>query len=156
MFIVPLPGDKIQTAGGVSRSVLSFGNFREEPAMYVQGDSDDAQTVSLGDIVSVNGTDVKQGPGKVLVSTGRVKRKEQLPQKDDAVTVDGQRLKVKGLKLADHGKYTQGMLVTGVNSAGETITARVADITNITRADGSNFSLRTFLTTYKDYLGSAV
>lgn len=153
MFIVPLSGDKVLTSGGVAHIALSFTNYKDSPAIYIEGDSDDV--LSFGDIVSVNGTPVKQGAGKVLISTGRVKRKEQLPQKDDHVTVDGERIKVKQLKLGERGNLASGMLVVGQTDDKQDRTVRMADISNIDRADGSQFSLRTFLGAYKDYLGSA-
>ena len=155
MFIVPLSGDKVQTSGGVARVTLSFTNYKESPAIYVEGDSTDADVVSFGDIVSVNGTPVKQDSSKVLVSTGHVKRKEQLPQKDDRVVVDGESIKVKKLKLGERGNLAAGMLVVGETDDKQDRTVRIADISNIVRADGAQFSRRAFLSTYKDYLGSA-
>jgi hypothetical protein len=159
MFIVPLTGDTVETPGGVTHVVLSYSAYKDKPAVYVEGEGASTESVPLADIKSINGTPVQQTGGKVFTASSKIKRKLQLPQTDDKVTIDGdvtKQLKVKSLKLFERGNLASGMIVVGEDvESKEPSTARLAEVIKIERANGEDsFSRRAFMSLYKDYLGS--
>ena len=159
MLFVPLTGDSIATQGGVTHVVLSYSAYKATPAVYVEGEDASTKTVSLSDIVSINGTKVSQAAGKVFSADTLIKRKIQLPQVNDKVVIDGAEpitIKVKSLKLFERGNIASGMQVVGVNDESkEPASARLADVIQIERANGtSDFSRRAFAGLYKNYMGA--
>jgi hypothetical protein len=163
MLVVPLKGDKIETKDGVTFTVLSFTNYRDKgPAVYVEhtpGVPSDA--VYFFDITKINGKAVEFVPGaKVFKSIGEVRRRYQLPQVNDIITIrspDGARdVAVTGLKLHKKGDLAKGLLVIGVEKdTDDKVQARLNQITDIRRDIGdSDYSRDRFLSYYDDYRGS--
>lgn len=163
MLVVPLKGDKIETKDGVTFSVLSYTNYREKgPAVYVEhtpGVPSDA--VYFFDIIKINGKTVEWVPGqKVFRAAGEIRRKYQLPQVNDVVTVRGKNgsmdITVTGLKLHKKGELAKGMLIQGHETdTDDRQFVRLDQITDIKRDIGSDmFSRDRFLSYYNDYRGS--
>lgn len=163
MFVVPLKGDKIETKDGVEFTVLSYSNYREKgPAVYVEhtpGVPSDA--VYFFDINKVNGKTVEFVHGaKVLKANGEIKRKVQLPQPNDKVTVKiagvTSTFKVEGLKLHKRGDLAKGLMVVGTEPDSDNkVFARLDQVIDIERDIGSDlFSRDKFLSYYDDYRGS--
>lgn len=155
MFVVPLPGDSVETEGGVKHTVLSYAAYKEQPAVYVEAEGASTESVLFSDIKAINGTPVTLTPGKVFRADSLVKRKTQLPQIGDKVLVGDAVIKVKSLKLRAQGKLTNGIMVSGEDqNTKEAIEVRIAGIERVTRADGdANFKSSAFRSLYKDYLG---
>lgn len=163
MLVVPLKGDKIETKDGVTFTVLSFTNYRDKgPAVYVEhtpGVPSDA--VYFFDIIKINGKSVEFVPGqKIFKAAGELRRKYQLPQLNDVVTIKGKDgsldVVITGLRLHKKGELAKGMLVQGHEKDSEDrIFARLDQITDLTRDIGSDmFSRDRFLSYYDDYRGS--
>jgi hypothetical protein len=154
MFIVPLPGDSVETEGGVKHTVLSYAAYKDQPAVYVDAEGASAKSIQFSDIKSVNGTPVALTPGKVFRANSLVKRKIQLPQPGDKVLVGETVVKVKGLKLRANGRLTNGMLVFGEDQNAKRVEVRVLEIERLERANGdTDFSRGRFRSLYADYLG---
>jgi hypothetical protein len=68
MFLVPLPGDKIETANGVVYTVLAYTNYKNTPAVYVQGPSTETKSVPFDEIAKINKAVVKLSPGKLFIA----------------------------------------------------------------------------------------
>lgn len=152
MFIVPLAGDRIETAGAVKHTVLSYTNYRDKPAVYVETPSTvSALTVPFSSIISVNGTGVTLDQGQVLISIGKVKRRLHLPQKGDIVTIAGMHIKVHRLKLNASGKLASGMIVVGTDDEKAAVSKRLIDLEEI---ESIKFDREVFLALYRDYLGA--
>lgn len=163
MLIVPLAGDTITTKEGETFSVISYTNYKTKgPAVHVKPKVGRANVlVYFFDIEQINGARVEfQTSSKVFEALGHIKRKVQLPQKNDVITisdktVDGEaeekQLKVKDLKL--HNKsigLANGLVV--IDEDGDV--HRLDSINDIKRAiGGDTFSRNRFLRTYKEYLG---
>lgn len=163
MLVVPLKGDKIETKDGVTFTVLSYTNYREKgPAVYVEhtpGVPSDA--VYFFDVIKINGKSVEWVPGqKVFRAAGEIRRKYQLPQVNDVVTVRGKNgsmdITVTGLKLHKKGELAKGMMIQGHETdTDERQFVRLDQITDIKRDIGSDmFSRDRFLSYYDDYRGA--
>lgn len=157
MFIVPLSGDKIETLAGVTYRVLSYTNYKDGPAVYVQGAGVDTKNIPFTDIARINKSPVKLTAGKIFDVASRPKDIQTLPQKDDKVKLGRFTVKVDSLKLNQRGNLAAGMLIVGNNiETKERVTARMADLGGIERADGStSIDLKAFKQQYQDYLGSS-
>lgn len=162
MLIVPIKGDKIDTKDGVSFTVLSYTNYRDKgPAVYVEHTpSVPSDAVYFFDINRINGVHVEFVPGsKVFRAVGRVKRKFQLPQPTDKVTVKDNGstviLDVLGAKLHKRGDLAKGLLIVCQNQeTQEKINVKLSSIIDIERDIGNDlFSRDRFLSYYKDYTG---
>jgi len=158
MFVVPLSGDVVTVEGGVKYTVLSYAAYRDQPAVYVESadESTSTKNIVFDSIKSINGTPTKLTSGKVFGVASLVKRKIQLPQKNDKVIVDGKTLKVVDLKLRQQGKLTDGMVIIAVDEdTNQQVNVRMASIEQINRADGDkDFARSMFMALYKDYLGA--
>lgn len=163
MLVVPLKGDKIETKDGVSFTVLSFTNYRDKgPAVYVEhtaGVPSDA--VYFFDITKINGKTVDYVPGsKVFKAAGEVRRRYQLPQVNDIVTMRGKEgsvdITVTGLKLHKKGELAKGLFVVGHEADSEDkVFVRLDQITDLKRDIGNDmFTRDRFLSYYGDYRGS--
>lgn len=155
MIVVPLIGDSIETEGGVKHTVLSYSPYAQIPSVLVQKDDNSTDRISFDDIKAINGTPVSLTPGKVFEASSLIKRKIQLPQEADKITVQNQVIKVKTLKLRKSGKLTNGIIAIGEDwNTKNNVEVRVYGIDSIERADGdTDFSRKFFHTLYKDYLG---
>lgn len=155
MLVVPVKGDVIRTVGGVKYTVLSYAAYKNQPAVYVDAQGVEVESIPFADIKSINGTPVALTPGKVFRANSLVKRKTHLPQQGDKVIFGGKSFKVLDLKLRDSSKLTDGLLVIGKDEeSGKTEKIRLISITDIRRADDtSSISRVNFTTTYKDYSG---
>lgn len=152
MFIVPIKGDSIETDAGVKYTVLTYAAYKKQPAVYVETDNASTKAIPFSEITSVNGTPVSLAPGKVFTASSLIKRSAQLPQKGDKIQANGQKLKVKSLKLKDHGALTDGILLVCEDEDGKPVTVRMNDVQSLTQADGGAGSPK-LKSVYKDYLG---
>lgn len=153
MFVVPIKGDSVQTAGGVKHTVLSYAAFKDQPAVYVELDGK-TESLLFSDIQSINGTPVTLTPGKVFRADSLIRRKEQLPQPNDTVIVAGEPYKVLSHKLRKNGKLTDGMVLVCETDTAARVDIRLADISTVERADGDkSFNHQAFSSIYSDYTG---
>lgn len=154
MFVLPISGDVVETNNGVKHTVIGYAAYKNQPAVYVEPDLSQ-ESVSFDSIKTINGTPVALLPTKVFRADSLVKRKVHLPQKNDKIVVDGKTLKVKTIKLREHTKLTDGALVVAIDQESkESTTVRIVNIEQIIRADGDNdFSRKTFMKLYSDYIG---
>ena len=117
MLIVPVTGDKITVKDTEEVLVVSsYTNLKKEPALYIEGNSADA-VIFFSQIEEINGVKVSyNSTSKVFDSLGPLKRKINLPQIGDLLSVeDGKEIKeieVKNLKLHDRNKKSFGLLVS--------------------------------------------
>ena len=161
MLIVPLKGDKITTADGPDFIVDSYTNFKADPAVYVDVPRGQVNIVYFQDIEQINDVKVEYNKAtKVFTALGVVKRKFNLPQPKDAITVikpdapedsaDNQ-AQVKTAKL--HSKaigLSKGLVL--IDSEDNVYT--LSDVQDIDRAVGSEFfDRKKFLKYYRDYVG---
>ena len=163
MQIVPLKGDEIETKDGVRFKVLSYTNYRDKgPAVYVEHTpAVPSDAVYFFDIAKINGKPVEYQAGpKVFRSLGQIKRRYQLPQPSDVITVRGPNgatdLTVRGLKLHKKGELAKGLLVIGEDKdTQERQIVRLGQILDLKRDIGNDlFSRDKFLNYYADYTGS--
>jgi hypothetical protein len=165
MFILPLKGDKIETKDGVEFTVLSFTNYRDKgPAVYVEHTPEvPSDAVYFFDIAKIGGKTVEWVPGaKVFRAAGQLKRRFQLPQMGDIITIRGNdgldELKVVGLKLHKKGDLAKGLFVIGVklDDADEVKQfVRLDQLIDLKRDIGNDlFSRDRFLSYYSDYRGA--
>lgn len=156
MFVVPLPGDKIETDAGAMFSAVAYTNYQDGPAVYVESSEPEANSLPFEQITKLNGAPVKLLSGKVFESAAKSRAKIQLPQKNDKLKFSERTMKVQLLKLNEHGKLASGMLVVGLDfNTNEKVTDRLSNLVGIERANGDEtFDLKAFRTLYKDYLGA--
>ena len=153
MFVVPIKGDNVQTAGGVKHTVLSYAAFKDQPAVYVELDGK-TESLLFSDIQSINGTPVALTPGKVFRADSLIRRKEQLPQPNDTVIVAGEPYKVLSHKLRKNGKLTDGMILVCETDISARVDIRLIDVESVQRAGGdSHFNRRIFSSIYSEYTG---
>jgi len=156
MLIVPLSGDKVST-GGEERTVLSYSPFRGAPSVLVEMPAGKPANVPFTEITAINGTPVTITPGKVFNASSKVNRRMHLPQPDDTIMVDDQRLKVSTVKIHERGSLTTGLLLVCEDTeTKERLTVRLSDIERLERANGSQENLKNIMrTVYQEYLGSS-
>lgn len=122
MIIVPLAGDRVKTAEGVTFKVLSYTNYKAEgPAVIVESpDEKTVETVFFKDILSINDQKVKlikNGDGyNVFETDGYIKRKFQLPQVDDHIKsevngIEPRLYKVNRIRLHVKEALSQGLIL---------------------------------------------
>ena len=154
MFVVPIASDSIETANGIKFIVLGYAVLKEHPAVYVDNGS---TTVSIpfSEICTINGTTVTLNGGKVFEAFTKIERSINLPQKNDSIKFGEQALKVKSIKINQHGELSKGMVVRCEDtSSKEPVIIRLANIEQLERANGdSEFSRSKFRATYKEYMG---
>lgn len=155
MFVLPLPGDVVESAGAVKHKVLSYSAYSDSPVVYVTNDNGDSNALSFSQIESLNGTIVKLTGTKVFTASTRVNRKVHLPQKLDHIVVDNRQLKVKDLKLRKHGRLSAGVFVIAEDERHQRVEVRLADVHQIKRAGEKTFKHVNFKLAYKDYTGSS-
>lgn len=163
MFVVPLKGDRIETKDGMSFTVLSYSNYKEQgPAVYVEyigGVSSDA--VYFADIIKINNTTVNFiSASKVFKSNGAIKRKIHLPQIADTIIVKENNIsntyKIIGLTLHKRGDLAKGLQVEVQDlETKEKLRFKLNSILDLSRDIGNDlFSREIFLKYYNDYTGS--
>ncbi len=153
MFVVPLSGDSVETAGGVKHTVISYAPYKNQPAVYVESDGAQPESVPFSDITAINGTPVSLTPGKVFGADSLVKRKCHLPQAGDKVVAGGETYKVKSVRLRFQSKLTDGMSIACTTDLKEEVPVRLASVEEINRADGDVDTAKDIRAIYKEYLG---
>ena len=156
MIVVPLEKDTIKTKDGVTATVVSYTNFKDEgPAVYCSSeDSKNQILVYFFDIEEINGTLVEyKKTTHMLESVGKIIRSQQLPQPDDEVEVNGVFVKVDSLKLKHKPVgISKGLLIKDVDGN----YFRLKDVTDIKpNIGGKKFSKKTFTKSYKEYFGAS-
>lgn len=160
MLIVPLKGDLIKTADNSQlRRVTSYTSFKSAPAVYLDVPPGEDRVVYFSDIIEINRIKVEYEPtSRVLEALGTIRRKFNLPQPGDKITVkshhfnhDGDEVKVEVTKLLLQSKkygIGRGLLVV----CGEDHYT-LPDILDIYRDVGSEvFDQKKFLNYYFDFL----
>jgi len=161
MLVVPIKGDKITTTEGQEFTVDSYTNYKVEPAVYIDVDHGQNPIVYFQDIEEINSVKVEYNKtSKLFTALGIIKRKYNLPQPKDTITIDNpsapedspdETAQVKNLKL--HNKaigLSKGLAIVDTNDN----TYTLPDVQDIDRDTGSeHFDRRKFLKYYKDYTG---
>jgi hypothetical protein len=162
MLIVPLRGDKITTADGPEFVVDSYTNFKTDPAVYVDVARGQNSIVYFQDIDLINGVKVEYNKAsKVFTALGIVKRKYNLPQPKDSITVrnagnqedaENDHVLVKTAKLHSRAiGLSKGLVIQDADGG----IHGLADIIDIERSVGSeHFDSKRFIKYYKDYSGA--
>lgn len=160
MFVVPVKGDKVQTKDdSTPRVVSSFSSLKDEPAVYLKPGTSQDRYIYFSDIVVINGVRVEyENSSKVFNALGPLKRKYNIPQPKDTITVklietafkeEKQDIEVKSIKL--HNKREgigRGLLACGDKSC-----FSMDQIINIDRRSWTeNFNAEGFKRYYFDYL----
>ena len=162
MLVVPIRGDRVLTKDHPDPLVVSsYTNLKSEPSIYVRGGDVSGETVVLNDIIELNGVKVeyRKGPN-VLEALGPLRRKYNLPQHGDKITVRlvnmptdatdvTEQVEVEHLSLHNKVKgISRGLLVC---SSAACYTLK--DIIDIERKVGSEpFSQKSFQHYYLDYM----
>ena len=116
MMIVPVKGDRITTEDSSAPVVVSsYTNLKTDPAVYISGNTAES-AVFFSTIETINGVKVSYNESsKVFDSLGPLRRKIDLPQPGDSITVKiddvDQSIVVKSIKLHDRSKKSFGLLV---------------------------------------------
>lgn len=161
MLVVPLKGDSITTTDGPKFTVDSYTNFKTDPAVYVEVPRGQNSIVYFQDIEEINGVKVEYNKSsKVFTALGVIKRKYNLPQPKDTITVErpggpddagDDDSEVKTPKL--HSKaigLSRGLVIIDK----EDNVFSLGDIIEIDRSvGGEHFDRKKFLRYYKDYTG---
>lgn len=161
MLVVPLKGDTITTTDGPTFVVDSYTNYKPDPAVYVEVPRGQNSIVYFQDIEEINGVKVEYNKSsKVFTALGVIKRKYNLPQPKDIITVDrpgspddegDNTTEVKTPKL--HNKaigLSRGLVIIDRDDNMYSLT----DIISIDRdIGGEHFDHKKFTKYYKDYLG---
>lgn len=159
-FIVPVAGDKLKIVDNDSQFVVtSYTNMKTEPAVYVDAQEGENNIVYFYDISEINDVKVDfNRSSKTFESLGMLKRRYNLPQPGDVLTVnkktpDGEmeegEITVKNIKL--HNK-AEGVS-RGLIACDEEACYDILAIKNITRKSGSEkFDPKKFQKYYFDYL----
>jgi hypothetical protein len=161
MLVVPVKGDSITTKDGPQFKVDSYTNYKTDPAVYVDVPPGQNSIVYFQDIEEINGVKVEYNKSaKVFTALGVIKRKFNLPQPKDLITValpdsleDGgdNDTNVKTLKLHSRAiGLSRGLVVLDT----EDNVFSLSDITDIDReVGGEYFDRKKFAKYYKDYMG---
>jgi hypothetical protein len=160
MFVVPVKGDKIRTKDdGDPRTVSSFSSLKNEPAVYLLPSTSQDRYIYFSDIVEINGVRVEwDSTSKTFNALGPLKRKYNLPQPKDTITVkltdapfkkETEEIEVESLKL--HNKregITRGLLACSSKAC-----YSLHEILDIKRRSWSEtFNAKGFQKFYFDYL----
>ena len=161
MLIVPLKGDKVTISDGPEFIVDSYTNFKADPAVYVDVPRGQNNIVYFQDIEQINDVKVEYNKAtKVFTALGIVKRKYNLPQPKDTITVtkpgnpedsEDNHAQVKNLKLHSRAiGLTKGLVLIDIDDN----VYRLSDVQDIERAVGAeHFDQRKYLKYYRDYTG---
>lgn len=162
MLIVPLKGDTVTTAEGSEFTIVEYTNYKSDPAVYIDVPTDQNSILYFQDITEINSVKVEYNKSsKMFTALGIVKRKYNLPQSKDVMTVenpgspkDAQPIDVEVKTLKLHSRsigLSKGLAVIDSDSN----VYSLSDILNIDRANGSeHFDRKKFLKYYKDYTGA--
>ncbi len=159
-FIVPVVGDKLKIVDNDGTFVVtSYTNMKAEPAVYVDANEGENNIVYFYDISEINDVKVEfnRGP-KLFDSLGMLKRRFNLPQPGDTITVTRKNpagetetvdVVVKNLKLHNKSEgVSRGLVVCDEDACYDILT-----IKNIVRKSGSEkFNQQKFQKYYFDYL----
>lgn len=163
MLVVPLKGDTITTKDGPQFKVDSYTNYKTDPAVYVDVPPGQNSIVYFQDIDEINGVKVEYNKStKVFTALGVIKRKYNLPQPKDSITVerpdspddatDNDTI-VKTPKLHNRAiGLSRGLVLIDVD---DNVVA-LSDVIDIDReVGGEHFDRKRFKKYYKDYMGRA-
>jgi hypothetical protein len=162
MLIVPLKGDKATTVDGDEFTVLEYTNYKTDPAVYIDVPPGQNSILYFQDIAEINDVKVEfNKSSKLFTALGIVKRKYNLPQSKDVLTVenpgspeDAQPIDVEVKTLKLHSRaigLSKGLAVLDDDHKVYVL----SDILNIERANGSeHFDRKKFLKYYRDYTGA--
>lgn len=162
MLVVPVRGDRVLTKDHPDPlTVSSYTNLKTAPAVYVRGEDASSEAVPLSDITELNGVKVEfHKDSKVLEALGPLRRRHNLPQPGDKITVKlvtlpsdakdvSEQVDVKHLRLHDQAKgVSRGLLACSPDAC-----YTLKDIIDIERKVGSEpFDASAFQRYYLDYM----
>jgi hypothetical protein len=157
---VPIPGDKIKTVDNDGTFVVtSYTNLKAEPAVYIDASDGENNIVYFYDIEEINDVKVDYNKSaKVFESLGMLKRRFNIPQSGDVISVkrkgaDGEledaKITVKNIKLHNKAEgISKGLVFCDDESCYD-----LKSILSIDRKVGSEkFNKPKFEKYYFDYL----
>ena len=162
MLVVPVKGDRVLTRDYSDPvTVSSYTNLKSAPSLYVRGVDIKGTTVELSDVVELNGVKVAfHRDSKVLEALGPLRRRYNLPQPGDRVTIRlvnlptdakqvTEEVEVKSLRLHDKAKgLSRGLLICSTDAC-----YTIKELLEIHRKVGSEpFDPKAFQSYYLDYL----
>lgn len=158
MLIVPLRGDRISVAGLADEQVInSYSSLKEGGAVYIKQPLDPKQPfITLSMIEAINSVSVEQKSNGLFSPKGLIKRKLNIPQIGDTITVlvskDAQGIEehrsyiVSDIRLLNKPSKPLEVVCDGTKFT-------LADIVLIKRKLGfEKFELNAFRALYLDYL----
>lgn len=163
MLVVPIKGDTITTKDGPQFKVDSYTNYKADPAVYVDVPAGQNSIVYFQDIEEINGVKVEYNKSsKVFTALGTIKRKYNLPQPKDVITVErpgspddagDNDTTVKTPKLHNRAiGLSRGMVLIDVDDN----VFSLSDVIDIEReVGGEHFDRKRFIKYYRDYMGRA-
>lgn len=160
MFVIPVRGDKIKTKDDSNpRVVSSYTSLKDEPAVYLTAGSSEDRFLYFSDIIEINGVSVDyDSSSKTFNALGPLKRKYNIPQPGDKITIklqdvnykdETEEIDVDSIKLHSkkHGPG-RGLLVCGEKSC-----FTLTDIIDLERKSWTEtFNAERFQKYYFDYL----
>lgn len=160
MFVVPVKNDKIKTKDDSNpRVVSSYTSLKDEPAVYLTADSSQDRYLYFSDIIEINGVAVEyDSTSKTFNALGPLKRKYNIPQPGDTITIklqdvnykdETEEIELDSVKLHNKKHGTgRGLLVCGSKSC-----FALTDILNLKRKSWTEtFNASKFQKYYFDYL----
>lgn len=160
MLVVPVAGDKIRVSDRQDPVVVtSYTGMKSEPAVYIDVPRGEDNLVMFDKIEAINGVKVELNQAaKVFEALGVLKRRQNLPQPGDIITVailgieigsPQEKVTVKHLKLHNKAEgLSRGLLVCDEGTC-----YRIIDFVHIDRKTGSErFDEKLFRRYYFDYL----
>jgi hypothetical protein len=139
--------------------VSSYTSLKSEPAVYLRQPLDDgSKAVYFSDIIEVNGSPVEyDSDSKLLKALGPIRRKFNLPQPRDTLTIklvdttfkqEAIKLIVEAVKLHSRNDPTKALLVCSKDTC-----VPLTEILDVEREVGfEKFNRSQFLHYYVDYL----
>lgn len=161
MLVVPIKGDRITSKDGPEFAVDSYTNYKTDPAVYVDVPRGQNPIVYFQDIDQINGVKVEYNKSsKMFTALGTIKRKYNLPQPKDTITIErpgspedagDDDVEVKTPKLHNRAiGLSKGLVLIDTDDNVFTL----ADVIGIERAvGGEHFDRKRFMKYYRDYLG---
>jgi len=159
-FIVPVAGDRITVVDNESPFIVSsYTNMKQEPAVYVDAHEGENNIVYFYDISEINDVKVDfNRNSKTFESLGMLKRRFNLPQPGDTITVhrktpDGEmedaEVIVKSIKLHNKAEgISRGLVVCDEETCYDLLSIKGID----RRTGSEKFDLKKFQKYYFDYL----
>lgn len=157
MLILPITGDRIETADGFPSVVVSFSNLNPDgPSVSVKSEADKSiSTVFFDEILKIQDQSVKLIKNKdglnVFETDSYIKRKSPLPQVNDIISSGSKQYIINRLMLHVRGNLSAGLIFVCTSTSDDSsLSIGASDIDDV---QGEMFSKAKFVKAYADYIG---